>query len=195
MKINVSKNKINFSQRNNERDPLNVCNVTSMVMAASYLGYKFPEGKYKQPEDNLHLFMTEKGLRPWVHDELSKGTNLWMGKNITNFSVTLSITAIFEELKNEKPVVMSGNFPGHPVKLAKPLGHIVVLVGAEWQDGRDNEDPKTVIIDDPYGNTMDNWKGSGNDIVIPWETFIAWMKPCGDNYVKWGHFFKKPEEV
>jgi len=47
-RINVSKGKINFSQRNNKIMPLISCNVTSMVMGLSYLGWDFPEGKYEQ---------------------------------------------------------------------------------------------------------------------------------------------------
>jgi hypothetical protein len=34
-----------------------MCNVTSIVMALDYLGWKFPEGDYKQPEDNLCDFI------------------------------------------------------------------------------------------------------------------------------------------
>ena len=193
MQINVSKGKLNYSQRNNERDPVNTCNVTSMVMALDYLGYSFPSGQYKQPEDNLHLFMTEKKLRPWVHAELSLAVDAWLGKQITSFSTGRSISAIIDQLKDDRPVVLSGNFPGFPVKLEKPLGHIVVLVGIEWDDPVCS--PKSIIIDDPYGNTLNNWQGSGNDIVLSWTQFIEWFKDCGSTQKKWGHFFKKPEEV
>ena len=195
MHINISTGKVNYSQRNNNRDPLNTCNVTSMVMALCYLGHKFPDGKYSQPEDNLHYFITEvKKWRPWVHDELSRGTNEWMGKNVTSFSVSRSIPSILNELKNGRPVVLSGDFPGVPTKRAKPLGHIVTLVGAIWPDGKQDFDgtPTSVIIDDPYGNTLNDWKGSGNDIILSWERFIDWFKPCGSQTVKWGHFFIEP---
>lgn len=193
MVINISKGKLNFSQRNNERDPLNTCNVTSMVMALDYLGFNFPSGKYKQPEDNLHLFMTERKLRPYMHFELSQAVNQWMGKNITSFSTTRPIQFLFDQLKDGRPVVLSGTFPGYPKKMSSPLGHIVVLVGAEWEEG--SYCPKSVIIDDPYGNTLNNWQGSGNDIHLSWNQFIDWFKDCGSQNTKWGHFFKKPEEV
>ncbi|MCL2174999.1 MAG: C39 family peptidase [Treponema sp.] len=193
MQINVSKGKLYYSQRNNERDPNNTCNVTSMIMALYYLGFNFPSGKYTQPEDNLHLFMTERKLRPWIHAELSLAVNQWIGKQITSFSTARTISSIFDQLKDGRPVVLSGTFPGFPTKLAKPLGHIVTLVGAEWDEVTVN--PKSIIIDDPYGDTLNNWKGSGNDIVLSWAQFIDWFKDCGSTQTKWGHFFKKPEEV
>ena len=193
MIINVSKGKLNYSQRNNERDPHNTCNVTSMVMALDYLGFDLPPGPYDQPEDNLHMLMINKKLRPWMHAELSQAVNLWMENTVTTFSTARSIPLIFDQLKDDRPVVLSGIFPGFPKELAKPLGHIVALVGAEWDEGVEN--PMSIIIDDPYGNTLNNWQGSGNDIVLSWAQFIEWFKDCGSTQTKWGHFFKKPEEV
>jgi hypothetical protein len=48
-----------------------------------------------------------------------------------------------------------------------------------------------MIIDDPYGDTMNNWKGGGNDIKIPWDLFVKWMKPVGEPSIFWAHRFKK----
>lgn len=194
MRINVSEGKLNLSQRNNERDPFNTCNVTSMIMALDYLGYDFPEGKYKNPVDNFHFFMTEQNLRPTWHFELSRATNLWMDKKVTDFATGRSINAIFNELKNDRPVVLSGDFPGYPTVRTTPLGHIVVLVGAEW-DSAESENPKSIIIDDPYGDTLDDWRGCGNDIVLSWDQFIAWFKDRDSTTTKWGHFFRKPAEL
>lgn len=65
---------LNSSQRNNqiiwpskEKYPnsqyvaswKNTCNVTSMIMALEYAGWIFPNGQYKQPEDNLAKFILE----------------------------------------------------------------------------------------------------------------------------------------
>ena len=194
MHINVSAGKLNYSQRNNERDPLLTCNVTSMVMSLDYLGYDFPKGKYAQPEDNLHHYMTEKMLRPWIHADLSQATNEWMGKKVTTFSTNRSVVSILDELRNDRPVVMSGDFPGVPTKRATPLGHIVVLVGAIWPEKDFEKNPASVIIDDPYGNTLNDWKGSGNDIVLTWGMFVNWFKPVGADTVKWGHFFRRNDE-
>ena len=191
MHINVSAGKLNWTQRNNIRDPYNTCNVTSMIMALDYLGYEFPDGKYERPTDNLHCFMEEKELRPTWHEELSLATNLWMGQFITEFSTERPIPEILNELKGGRPVVLSGDFPGYPIKRPQgPLGHIVVLVGADW-DGPDTGLPSSIIIDDPYGNTLNNWQGSGNDIVLPWNLFIEWFKYCGSPHTKWAHYFKE----
>lgn len=65
---------LNSTQRNNEivwpsKDKFpnsqytaswkNTCNVTSMVMALEYAGWKFSQGNYKQPEDNLAKYILE----------------------------------------------------------------------------------------------------------------------------------------
>ena len=64
--FNVSKNKLNYSQRNNnfvfkhgaaEIKNSTMCNVTSMCMALDYAGYQFPTGLSTQPEDNLADFL------------------------------------------------------------------------------------------------------------------------------------------
>lgn len=66
--INVSDGKVNYSQRNNQyihrnsRGEIDVkastmCNVTSIVMAAEYNGWKLPKGKFAQPEDNFADFL------------------------------------------------------------------------------------------------------------------------------------------
>jgi hypothetical protein len=55
--------------------------------------------------------------------------------------------------------------------------------------------PDFYIIDDPYGNTLNDWKGSGNDIRLDAETFYNWMKPEKDHGVKWGHFLKTPQDA
>lgn len=66
--INVSANKSNYTQRNNEYIHRNssgvievkastMCNVTSIVMAAEYNGWNFPKGDFHQPEDNFAEFI------------------------------------------------------------------------------------------------------------------------------------------
>ena len=189
MIINVSDGKENYSQRNNEIKPLESCQVTSMVMGLDYCGYSFPYGKYSQPEDNLRAFIEEKGWNPEFHEYLSQGTNEWMGRLVTKFYSNLPLNVIMSEILSNRPVVISGAFPGYPVNRTSPLNHVVCLVGFEWEDNNYNYDPTFAIIDDPYGNTMNNWQGSGNDVKIPYELFIDWIKPCGSTLSKWGHIF------
>jgi uncharacterized protein YvpB len=195
MEINLSASKDNYSQRNNKIKPHSSCNVTSMVMALSYLGYSFPKGSYEQPEDNLRNFIEKADGNPENHYMLSNYTCMWMGKEVTRFSTERSIKSILNELREQRPVVISGTFPGYPdAHIEKqsgeprPLGHIVCLAGYGWKDGE--ETPGYVIWDDPYGDTLRNWNGSGNDIRIPYKMFIEWIKPCGNTVCKWGHFFK-----
>jgi hypothetical protein len=187
---NLSKDKVSYSQRNNEIKPLESCNVTSMVMALSYIGgYLFPMNGYAQPEDSLRAFIESKGQSPENHNALSKLTNEWLNKKVTHFSSRVKIDTIIDDIKRNIPVVISGNFPGYPIKRGTPLGHIICIVGMECYH-EDSKRPVSFIIDDPYGNTMDNWKGSGNDIVIPYELFMDWTikeKDFPDS--KWAHRF------
>jgi hypothetical protein len=160
-----------------------------MVMALDYLGYQFPQGNYEQPEDNLRKFMVSKGKNPENHYELSEYTNLWMGKEVTRFSMAKKVNEILSELLSGRPVVISGTFPGFPTKKPKPLGHIVCLVGAIWNTKDWIGPPDTILWDDPYGNTLSDWKGSGNDVNLMYQQFVDWIKPVGDSSVKWAHCF------
>jgi hypothetical protein len=192
MIINVSLGKQSYSQRNNIVKPLESCNVTSMVMALDYLGYQFPPGEHNQPEDNLRAYIEKRGKNPEVHADLSEYTNRWIGRKAAGFSTQRKISDILAELLSGRPVVLSGTFPGFPARRVKPLGHIVCLVGAEWPGDTWIGPPDSVLWDDPYGNTMNNWEGTGNDVKVDFNTFIDWIKPVGNASVKWGHFFIKP---
>jgi hypothetical protein len=88
-----------------------------------------------------------------------------------------------------RPWVGSGTFPGFPKEEKKPLGHIVCVVGMVYET--DPYSPTAMIIDDPYGDTMNNWQGFGNDIKIPFDLFINWMKPLKDPDKFWAHIFRK----
>jgi hypothetical protein len=191
--INVSKNRSNYSQRNNEVNPYKSCNTTSMVMALSYIPklwkffkdsptYKQYSEKFKQPEDCLQQYMLDNGLKPTNHFDLSSATNKFVGRQVTKFTMSLSISGLLDELKANRPVVISGNFPKSD---GKTLGHIVCLVGAVI-DNQGNV--SKWIIDDPYGNTLKDWQGSGNDIALPNDYFIKNIKNCGCN-LKWAHTF------
>jgi hypothetical protein len=150
--------------------------------------------RFKQPEDRLQQALLDWGLEPTNHYDLTKGYNRFMGKGIDAFSVSVPIKDLIDDLLENKPWVGSGTFPGYPEinidpKTNKPktLGHIVCVVGIIYENNPYS--PSAVIIDDPYGNTMDNWKGSGNDVQIPWNLFVDWMKPVKDPAVFWAHRF------
>ncbi|MDR1389183.1 MAG: C39 family peptidase [Treponema sp.] len=194
---NISSGKDNYSQRNNEVRPLSSCNTTSMVMATSYsneLWGRFWESpfcnKYKQfsqPEDRLQQALIDWKLEPTSHYDLMKGYNKFMGGSIDSFSVSAPLKELIDELLSGRPWVASGTFPGWPEPEKKPLGHIVCVVGMHYETNPYK--PAAMIIDDPYGNTMNNWKGSGNDIVIPFEKFAAWFKPVNNGEIFWAHCF------
>jgi hypothetical protein len=87
-------------------------------------------------------------------------------------------------------VVISGTFPGFPTVNTKHLGHIVCLVDTEWENKADwIGHPDFVLWDDPYGNTIADWKGTGNDVKLEYQKFIEWIKPVNDPSLKWRHFF------
>jgi len=196
--INVSEGKDNFSQRNNEVNPLISCNTTSLTMATSYIpqlwemflnspiNQKYK--KYNQPEDRLHSYIRDKGLNPENHYDLMKGYNQFMGKEIDYFSTNVLTFHLIDELLAGRPWVGSGTFPGFPKPINKPLGHIVCVVGVVFETNPYS--PHEMIIDDPYGDTMNNWQGSGNNIKIPWDLFVDWMKPVKDDKMFWAHRFK-----
>ena len=85
---------LNSSQRNNElvwptvkdypkaqyrTSWRNMCNVTSYAMALEYAGWIFPKGQFKQPEDNLGLFiLTDKSIRDKMKKSAPILYDLWM---------------------------------------------------------------------------------------------------------------------
>ena len=193
---NVSKDKVNYSQRNNEVNPNKSCNTTSMVMAASYIPeiwnlftnselYKKYSQKFKQPEDCLQQYMLDVGLRPTFHDDLSKAFNQFVGKKVASFSMGMPLATMVKELKEGRPVVISGDFPKSN---GKTLGHIVCLVGCEFSNENKTEIPDYWIIDDPYGDTLNDWQGSGNDIKLTHDYFMKHIKEKG-KAKKWAHIF------
>jgi hypothetical protein len=196
-KVNVSKGQVNFSQRNNEVRPLESCNTTSYTMAMSYIpelwemfkdspvNKKYAK-RFPQEEDRLQQFLLDIELDPTVHADLLKGVTHFMGRPVSTFSTALRRTEMIGELLKGKPVVLSGTFPGFPRAMDKPYGHIVVLVGAQF---RNIDKPEYMIIDDPYGDTLQNWNGSGDDIAIPWDLFVQWFKPVGNPDIFWAHTF------
>lgn len=195
---NVSKDKVNYSQRNNEVNPNKSCNTTSMTMAASYMPkiwelfinspiYKNYAKKFEQPEDCLQQFILDNKLRPTYHDDLSKAFNDFVGKNVTKFSMSVPIATLVAELKEGRPVVISGDFPKAD---GKTLGHIVCLVGCVFNNDNKTEVPDYWIIDDPYGDTLNDWQGSGNDIKLTNEFFMKYIKEKGKSR-KWAHIFSE----
>jgi hypothetical protein len=203
---NISKGKDNYSQRNNKVRPFSSCNTTSLTMATSYidglwsmfinspyfLKYKY----FEQPEDRLQQALLDWGLEPTNHYQLMEGYNRFIGLEIDSFSLSAPFRDLIGLILEGRPWVGSGDFPGYPkinidskTGKPKPLGHIVCIVGMVYET--DPYSPSAMIIDDPYGDTMNNWQGSGNDEKIPIDLFVNWMKPLKVPNKFWAHIFRK----
>ena len=68
-------NKTNYSQVNNVIEGNSACNVTSMVQALDYMGYKLPEDElfpqFKQTEDKLMYFCkTDKDVLNFYKEKM-----------------------------------------------------------------------------------------------------------------------------
>lgn len=85
--------KENYSQLNNEVNPKNTCNTTSMVTALDFSGYKFPDDifpEFKQPEDKLTMFcLTNEDVLDFYKKISPTMFNQWKTE--------------FEKLKKENP--------------------------------------------------------------------------------------------
>lgn len=164
--INLSEGKVNYSQLNNiyihrnsnneiDVSNLTMCNVTALVQSLAYNGWKFPEGKFNQPEDNLAKFILESEIvrdyykkqmpilyKDWIdgkkgsyppneiHSILAFGVNKWIGQDVDTFKENAKIWDITNEILEGRSCVISGAFP--TVK-GGTLNHIVSLVGGIWK--------------------------------------------------------------
>lgn len=234
-------NKQNYSQRNNEfvwgRGSISVknssmCNVTSYAMFADYAGWKFPDGKYEQPEDNFAEFiMNSKEVDDFykkhypamyrdykngkagsytpneIHSILAMAFNLWVEvPDAAQFIERANFpAACWKNFVNDSlPMVVSGSFP---MSTGKVLNHIVVCTGfamkeADYEAAVKSIKIKGVIpndividsikLDDPYGNTLKDWKGSGNDVWVKWDYAVKYLKPLNSTSIKWIHTIKRP---
>jgi hypothetical protein len=201
-RYNLSLGLTNYSQKNNEyfwrkKDLIvnntNVCNATSICMAASYAGWRFPKepfSQYKQEEDRLTAFCLEdprvsefyKSILPtfwqeWqegeqdalppnqVHRVLEYATNLWFGSTAVIFSEKVSMEDIANQIVNEKlPVVVSGKFP-KTSEGKENINHIVAIVGIQIATYRN----RLKVIEDTID--MDDYAIHSFIIDDPWGNF------------------------
>jgi hypothetical protein len=166
---------LNSTQRNNQFvykhpktgieliDSITMCNVTSYCEAAEINKFRFPTGRFKQPEDNFAEFLVtnkqvldyykkkmpsmyaafdrgDKGCYPpnEVHDVLCYGFNRWLevpeDKPVVTFYENAPLTTIYSSIMEGRAVVMSGTFPYTFTSGNKGvLNHINVLVGLYYK--------------------------------------------------------------
>ena len=160
--------------------------------------------KYKEDFPNYYKDFINKTTgyyNPFeIHEILSYGTNLWMGKEVTKFSEYMTLNAIVKELVAGRPLVVSGKF-----KVEKPNGdstyynHIVTLVGFEADNGYDTgdliNDPSKIdyfLLDDSYGKTGEYYSkktvDDGNDVRLNFLEFVTQIKTL-NSPTKWAHIF------
>ena len=208
----VEKGKSNYSQRNNLLKPNSACNTTSIVMALDYIGYSFPKGGYKQPEDNLTEYMDSQEMLEyrdawadnsnlkWPKDYrpaeiahcLEVGSNRWLGANAVKFIESIDCHHIFFEIIKGRPVVLSTAFT--------TAGHVVVLVGIETSQKHIYEPDEIrldtitkIFIDDPFGNVNKQYADTkGNDVEITMPFFFSHVK-YRQSLNKRCFFIKDPE--
>jgi uncharacterized protein YvpB len=193
MKINLSPTREKYySQRNNELNPYDSCNVTSMVMGLDIAGFgldpikSIAQYSYDQPEDRLRWFMlndtdiqnfwrrnhpqTTIPAPEWA-DCMVFAINKLYGKNIVYFDGQLTMKKITDDLKNGLPIYTSNQYPNNynfSGVLSPVLGHIVLIVGIV---------DEKLVINDPYKNHLTGNKDGYNNVYLPED----WQK-CNKGY-------------
>lgn len=194
------------------------CAPTSMIQALDYAGFKLPIVEGEQPEDTFTKFMIESSeiddmyksklpvmWKDWkegkkdsyapheIHMLLAHGANIFLGTEAVTFMEEVSLAKLIEQVCIKGlPAVISGSIPLDN----KRLNHVVTLVGFTFNyDYRDTV-PRSVIIDDPYGDLRKNYAPgyTGNDIEISYTYFIKNFKPLGKEE-KWAHIINRPVAV
>jgi len=155
-----------YSQLNNELDPVNTCQVTSMVAGLDIgkislepilkiVGYKQPEDKLKFYLENdftvqsywKRYFNTDIPAPEWA------GVMVWAinhlyDKKIVYYDDDLDLDNILEDLQKGLPIYTSMKYPDNKNFSGKPSpinGHIVLIVGIDGDN---------LLINDPYKNHL-----------------------------------------
>jgi len=182
MKINLTPTRDKYyTQLNNERDPYNACQCTSMVAGLDIGGLGLAPingiAGYKQPEDKLHYYLNydetvHNYWRTYFNTAIPApqwagvmvfGTNRLYGRNITYYDDYLDMDDITEDLQNGLPIYTSMRYPNNKNAAGKPSpidGHIVLIVGI---------DGNNLIINDPYKNHLTGDKDGFGNIYTPAE--------------------------
>jgi hypothetical protein len=196
MKINLCPERNNFySQLNNEIDPHNTCQVTSMVagLAISKIGLEpiLCVTGYKQPEDKFKFFMEND---PAVQAFYKKNFNSiipapeWAGvmvfainqlykSKVVYYDDYLDYDDITGDLQKGLPIYTSMKYPENKNsagKLSPVLGHIVLIVGI---------DNNNLIINDPYKNHLTGEKDGFNNIYTT-KDFLKHNKGYAIRYIR-----------
>lgn len=219
MIYNLSIGKKALSQRDNLVRPHETCNPTAIAMMLTYSGITLP-AYTGQLEDTLTKFANndprvinfyQNNMQKWIRDLYKQGrpaneihavmeyaVNTWYGKDIISFTTTGSIQKIIKSLLDNKPVVLSGEFPyKYKSGVIKNIGHMVCCVGFETEQDLSDSPRlydlditkiKNIILDDPYGNYHTMYADiNGNDIQMPYADFLSKIREK-NSISKWCYF-------
>lgn len=208
MKVFIAKSENFHTQRNNQIDPVNTCNTTSMINALKATGIALPAGIQGQPEDALTEILDsqesrEKLARDYpqmasmppreVHAMLSWAVNeKFIGRKVTMFSTSVSLAEILFRVWNHASasVVSTTMTRG---------GHLVAVVGFSTTQNLENiKSPGNIDIKlvrriyllDSWGDWTSGYEngGSGFGVGISPQEFLSMAKPNNAER-KWAHLF------
>ena len=174
MNINLCPERQNYyKQTNNEIDPTISCQCTSMVAGLDII-YNHDVSRiekitpYKQPEDDLRKFIsTDQSVLDFfkhshpgskIHpsewaDVLVYAVNLIYKNTVVYFDGDITMPKIINDLSNDKPVMVSMQYPAHKIQ-----GHYILVVG--MQEGN-------LIVNDPYKNFLTGGSDGFNNVYSP----------------------------
>jgi hypothetical protein len=127
-----------------------------------------------------------------IHSLLSYATNLWVQDTVTTFTTKGDFKQLLcaSLVENSRPLVVSGSFP---MSNGNRFNHIVTVTGVLYDEDNPTwkSTPLQIKIDDPNGNPLKDWTGSGNDIMLDWDFCVKNLKPLNSENEKWVHVFIK----
>jgi len=206
MIFNNSKKTPYYTQRNNKKRPASACNVTAATQACMITDNKFPHPEGMQPEDFLMELLETKEAwsllntvlpgalcNPWNTSHcIAWAVNKAVGQRVCKVE-TITLQEMIYHIYYGGSVVVGGKFT--------QSGHFVCIVGLETDQDIDTvRSPfdidiskiKNIIVDDPWGDYMKNYKcTNGNDVFVPISVFINLI--FGKNKVKTSQVYYRAE--
>lgn len=201
------------SQRNNRIFPHEVCGPASITMALVQAGY--PESIWAKSDEDPADVIAERCLQKdaynkmykilgtnessWkpfnIHSILSWAVNDILKKEVTRFRTNWPLKEILFTIIKGGGAALPGDFV---LSDGRELGHIVSLAGfttyqkdileVDSNYKIDLDKIQSFIIDDPYGNYLENYKSHcGNNIEFSKEKFNEIFRPNNKLGVKWAH--------
>jgi hypothetical protein len=168
-----------YSQLNNEIDPVNTCQVTSMVAGLDIGGFGLEPilriKQYSQPEDKLKYFIETDAVvqahwRRYFNTAIPApewagvmvfAVNHLYAKDIVYYDDCLDMDDIVTDLQNGLPLYTSMRYPNNINSAGKPSpinGHIVLIVGI---------DGGNLFINDPYKNHLTGERDGFKNVYKP----------------------------